>query len=160
MNERASRAREYLNTYRSNMRLAVRAERDYINASSRAYAITSAIGGDVGGRSHSQEKMADAAAEMVDCADALLSITQARHIAEYQNRNDVIVEVGARNRLLGEVLECVYAEGMTIPEVAKWLADDRRHPYSRTSVYRLHEKALEAACDVMDERGLMGRSAG
>lgn len=154
MKTEAKKAKEFLRNYRLKVRMVRSAATEYSEASSAAHMITACAGNDGGSSgSHSQQKMADAAVRMLDHADDIAA-SVAKLTQEYELRKEVIEEVGTRNALWGEVLHRVYVDGLTIPELHHYLERDRSHPYDRSSVYRLHDRALEKAYEVMVEMGL------
>lgn len=153
MNEGQKEAKKFLQSYRVTMAQAQHIVDDYAAAQSVAHSITSVIGGCGGCWSPSGEKMADAAVEMVSHADSLM-LRRSALTQMCAQRDEVIREVAARNQLLGEVLNLIYVDGMRPCEVQRVLERDRRHPYSQSSIYRLRDRALEKAHEVMEEKGL------
>ena len=67
------------------------------------------------------------------------------------------MEVGASSQVLGDMLEYVYQDGMSIED-----AGLRAGPFSRSQAYRLHDKACERAQEVLtriiEEEGSNGES--
>ena len=61
--------------------------------------------------------------------------------------------VAERNCLHGEILQCLYIEGLSCAECRRWLARDRRHEYAASSIYKLRDRALDRAFDAMVELG-------
>ena len=153
MKTEAKKAKEFLRNYRLKVRMVRSAATEYSMASSTAHMITACAGDMGGGGSHSQQKMADAAVRMLDHADDIAASVAAL-TEEYELRRKVIERTGEKNALWGEVLHRVYVDGLTIPELHRFLERDRSHPYDRSSVYRLHDRALEKAYEVMVEMGL------
>lgn len=153
MNAEAKKARDFLRNYRLMVRMVRSSATEYSEASSTAYMVTACAGDGGGGGSHSQQKMEAAAVRMLDHADDIAASTSKMTDA-YESRNRVIERTSELNPLWGEVLRSVYVDGLTMAELQRHLERDRSHPYDRSSVYRLHERALEKAYGVMEEMGL------
>lgn len=147
MNDNAREARDFLLGYRTRLSAVESAANDYANADTLAHSLTAGYGGTPSGGSPSRDKMADAAASMMDHADAILANCDDL-TGEYLERTRVIVAVGDVSPLLGDILRMVYVDGKRIGEVQKELSKSGE-PYSRSSIYRLHERALTIARDVM-----------
>lgn len=152
MKKTAIIAHRYLGKYGLLVRLSRSSIDEYAEAQSQAHSITSVLGGE-GGRSPSRDAMQNAAIRMMQHADALDAggddLTRA-----WEDRNRVILAVSGMHPLWGDVLECLYVRGLSVSEMGKWLAKDRCHPYERTSLYRLRERALEKAYEAMVELGI------
>lgn len=153
MNYEQSLAHRFLNSYRTRKKFIDAAADEYAAALSSAVRVTAAVG-DMGGSSPSPSasKMTDAADQMLAAAERVEAelADMAREIAR---RNEVILAVAERNSLWGDVLEMFYVEGLSGIEICHFLARDRRHPYHRSAVYRLRERALGVAYQEMTERG-------
>ena len=152
MKKTASIAHRCLGKYRLLVSLSRSSVDEYASAQSAAHAITAVLGDD-GGGSPSRDKMADAAIRMLEHAEAVERGTHGLTEA-WEERKAVIEAVADRHPLWGDVLDCLYVRGLTVAETGAWLAKDRRHPYERTSLYRLRERALEKAYEEMERLGL------
>lgn len=148
---KAARARAFLQSYDFAIRAAERAADDYARAHSAAARMTATFNG-ASGSGPSQDRMQDAAIEMMRHADDL-AIERDDLTRMHRQRAEVIRRVSERNALWGEVLAMLYMEGMTCEQCRAALARDRRHPYARSAVYKLRDRALEKACDAMEELG-------
>jgi hypothetical protein len=149
----ANTAHRFLGKYRLLVSLSRTTVDEYAEAQSTAHAITSVIG-DEGGGSPSRDKMADAAIRMLEHADSVEA--RSRELDEaWGARLKVIEAVAGRHPLWGDVLDCLYVRGMSVSETGAWLAKDRQHPYERTSLYRLRERALEKAYEEIERLGLL-----
>lgn len=93
--------------------------------------------------------MARAAVRMMDVADEI-NDTASEMRSMYREIAGVIASVGERSEICGDILRCVYMEGMSVQDVCQVLARGRS-PYSRSSVYRLLDTALDIAADVIGE---------
>lgn len=146
MNERQRKAHDFLCGYRIRVDALKQAERDYQAANSMAHSMIAKYGDGSGGGSYSKDKMADAATAMVDHADA---IHEAMGVMteEYRKRLHVILGVGDIDPILGGVLRMIYMEGWQPSEIK---AINGR-AYSRSSVYRIIEEALDAASGLMSK---------
>ena len=146
-------ANRYLGQYRLLVRMHRSSVDEYAEAQSQAHSITSVLGGE-GGGSPSRDSMQNAAIRMIELAEAMDAATRELEAA-WERRNEVILAVGGMHPLWADVLECLYVRGMSVSEMGRWLASDRNHPYERTSLYRLRERALEKAYDAMAELGVL-----
>lgn len=154
MKKTAMIANKYLGQYRLLVRLSRSSIDEYAAAESQAHSITSIIGKEGGGGSPSRDSMQNAAIRMIEHAEYLDSAGDALTRA-WEERNEVICAVGNKHPLWADVLECLYVRGMSVSEMGRWLASDRNHPYERTSLYRLRERALEKAYEAMEELGIL-----
>ncbi|HIW77072.1 MULTISPECIES: hypothetical protein [Gordonibacter] len=112
----------------------------------------SSVAGVPGSRSSSQDKMAEAAIEMMRHAEHI-KVDSSVLNTERDMRQNVVFAVCDKNALWGDVLQLVYIDGLSIPELHREL-DSRGKPFARSSVYRLHERALEKAYEAMIELGV------
>lgn len=153
MNSEQKRAHDYLGSYRCRRRMLHAAADEYARAVSAAEHITAAVGDTGPSASPSASRMTDAADSMLECADraAVDSDGMSASLAE---RDSVISAVADRNPLCGEVLEMFYKEELPVAKIQLYLASDRRHPYARSSVYRLLDRARTVAAEVMREIGV------
>lgn len=152
MKKTAMIANRYLGKYRLLVRLSRSSIDEYAEAESQAHSITSVIGNE-GGGSPSRDAMQNAAIRMIEHAEHLDAAGDELTRA-WEERKRVVLAVAGKHPLWGDVLECLYVRGMTIAELREWLTRDRNHPYERTSVYRLRERALEKAYEAMVELGV------
>lgn len=150
LNIKAVLASKYLQRYSLLKKAARKAAKDYANAYDDAHRITSCFGNERGGGSPSIDKMADAAVAMLEHSDHI-NVKSGEWNAAYEERQELVFKVADKNHLLGEVLQCVYIDGMTMKELGRYLERDRSHPYARSSLYRLRDKALERAYDIIEE---------
>ena len=145
-----------LNNYQRHKRESRRALREYQSALDSAMSITASLGGTGGGGSYSLDKMGDAAASMVDSADVYKEHS-GEQLDAYLELSRIVMEVGAFNCALGDMLEYVYQDGMSIED-----AGAKAGPFSRSQAYRLHDRACEKAQEVLtriiEEEGSDGES--
>ena len=153
MNSEQKRAHDYLKSYCCRRRMLHAAADEYARAVSTAEHITAAVGDSGPSPSPSASKMTDAADSMLECADraAAESDGMAALLAE---RDAVISAVADRNPLCGEILEMYYKEELPVAKIRIYLAADRCHPYARSSVYRLLDRARTMAFQAMRDMGV------
>lgn len=144
MNEKQIKARNFLQSYDVTLRQLKSCAQDYARAQSAAHNVTATLGDGFGG-SPSSDKMADAAVDCMEIGDSLDGIESPKLYALISQRNEVVRAVAARNALMGDILQCMYIERMTVKETMRYLERDRNHPYATSSIYRLRDRALEAA---------------
>lgn len=93
---------------------------------------------------------------MVDSADVYKEHS-GEQLDAYLELSRIVMEVGAFNCVLGDMLEYVYQDGMSIED-----AGAKAGPFSRSQSYRLHDRACEKAQEVLtriiEEEGSDGES--
>lgn len=160
LNNKQSEAHRFLSSYRVRKKQIDRIADEYADAVASAIRITASTEG-VGGSNPSPS-----AGKMTDAADRMLAVAErmeanaADMAAEWEKRNEVINAVAARNSLCGLILQLRYCEDMTVPEAVRYLERDRRHPYARSSGYRLAERALTMAHAEMERLGYCEKGEG
>lgn len=151
MNPDAIRAKQWMQQYAAIVSAASGTAEAYARAQSTAARITATFG-ESGGSGPSQDRMQEAALEMLRHAEDL-EVERGRLTEAAAARIEVVRRLAARNALWGEILSMLYLEGMSCQEARRALARDRRHPYERSAVYKLRDRALEKAWAVVCEMG-------
>ncbi|WP_417176656.1 hypothetical protein [Adlercreutzia equolifaciens] len=152
MNERQRLAHQWLRTYQITVHQVDSLVDAYAAAQSRAMAITAAVGEGGGSSSPSEGRFQNAANEMLELSEKL-SVQADELAGQYERQLEVVRAVAERNCLHGEILQCLYIEGLSCAECRRWLARDRRHEYAASSIYKLRDRALDRAFDAMVELG-------
>lgn len=142
--ERRKKARAYLARFAMLKKASEDALRDLEWADSMKNGIAAISGGGGGSGSSSGDKVAMAAIGFIEHSDMLEKL--APQLSEaYMQRLSLLLDVNDANAVHGEVLQGVYAEGMSIPDVAEGMNFERRYGY------KLHDKALDSACDMIEK---------
>lgn len=153
MNRDQISAKCWLQQYRALVDAASATAEDYARAHSAANRITATFG-DGGGSGPSQDRMQEAALEMIAHAESL-SVEAARLTRMHRSRVEVVRKVSEKNVLWGEILSMIYLEGMSCQDALRTLSRDRGHRYERSAIYKLRDRALGKAWAVIVEEGLV-----